>query len=215
MIPKIIWQTYETKYEDLSEDVKLLTNSWKENNPEWEYRYMSSIDRDTFVLENYGQEWFDLFKKFPINVMRADVWRYMVINKYGGVYADIDTLCKKPMSYWIKDDYDMIICNDTEDTPKYSQFLFASNKDNPILFDLIKTIKEKEIDFTSFQTSMVGETTGYLIWDKAIKRNKEKVKIYRYLGKDSLKINKEYIHHFHSGHNKLNGIVQWRKEEDE
>ena len=30
----------------------------------------------------------------PIAVMKADLWRYCVIYKYGGIYADADTVCK-------------------------------------------------------------------------------------------------------------------------
>jgi mannosyltransferase OCH1-like enzyme len=30
-------------------------------------------------------------------VQKADIFRYLVIHKYGGVYADLDTTCEKPL----------------------------------------------------------------------------------------------------------------------
>ena len=41
-------------------------------------------------------------RSLPKNVERADFFRYMVILKYGGVYSDIDTECRQPLSSIIK-----------------------------------------------------------------------------------------------------------------
>ena len=37
MIPKIIWQTYESSFEELPKEAKNLVTIWKEKNPEWEF----------------------------------------------------------------------------------------------------------------------------------------------------------------------------------
>ena len=214
MIPKIIWQTYEQEYTDLSQEIKELTNSWKKQNPDWEYRYMSSLDRERFVLENYGEDWLNIFVNLPFNVMRANVWRYMVINTYGGVYVDIDTICKKPVSYWIKDDYDMTVTTSEDPFDKnFCQLIFASKSNNLMIVNLLDSIKEKLKDKACYKnnTDFVSRTTGYLIWDKAIKNNKENLKIYKYVGRQSWKINKESIEHLLASQNKLSGYEAWRK----
>lgn len=36
----------------------------------------------------------------PIGVMKADLWRYLIIADQGGVYSDIDTVCCLPIDYW-------------------------------------------------------------------------------------------------------------------
>jgi mannosyltransferase OCH1-like enzyme len=214
MIPKIIWQTYEQEYTQLSQEIKDLTESWKNQNPDWEYRYMSSLDREKFVLENYGEEWFNIFVSLPFNVMRANIWRYMVLNTYGGVYVDIDTICKKPISYWIKNDYDMTVTTSEDRFDKFfCQLIFSSKSNNLMLNNLLNSIKEKVIDKTYYKdnTDFVAKTTGYLIWDKAIKNNKENLKIYKYVGRQSWKINKESIEHLSASQNELNGYEAWRK----
>ena len=70
MIPKIIWQTYETPYKDLPKYIIEYSNSWIEKNPDWEYRYMSATEREQFVEEHFGKEWLKIYKSYPYNVMR-------------------------------------------------------------------------------------------------------------------------------------------------
>ncbi|KAG1680918.1 hypothetical protein FOA52_009877 [Chlamydomonas sp. UWO 241] len=38
----------------------------------------------------------------PNNVERADFFRYMVVLRYGGVYADVDVECRQPMAHVLK-----------------------------------------------------------------------------------------------------------------
>jgi mannosyltransferase OCH1-like enzyme len=176
---------------------------------------MSSSDREKFVLENYGEDWFNIFINLPFNVMRANVWRYMVINTYGGVYVDIDTICKKPISYWIKNDYDMTITTEFPDHIFFCQFVFASKNNNLILINLLNSIKEKLSRNYNYKnnTNFVAETTGYLIWDHEIKDRKymESVNIYAYIGEETKKINLESIEHLLGSQNEFNGYEAWRK----
>jgi mannosyltransferase OCH1-like enzyme len=97
-IPKTIWQTYKDPYDSLAGYMKDTIQTWKDINPEYEHRYMDDAQAAQFVLDEYGEEWHKIFMGFPIGVMRGDLWRYMVIYKYGGVYADLDTECLNPIA---------------------------------------------------------------------------------------------------------------------
>ena len=46
MIPKNILQTYETTYSNLPQYIKDYTSLWKDKNPEWNYIYMDSNQRE-------------------------------------------------------------------------------------------------------------------------------------------------------------------------
>jgi mannosyltransferase OCH1-like enzyme len=48
-VPKIIWQTHESKYNDLLPFQKDITNTWKNLNPGWEYRYINAEQRSLEV----------------------------------------------------------------------------------------------------------------------------------------------------------------------
>lgn len=96
-IPKIIWQTHEPEYSDLTENFKLSSMTWKNLNPGWEYRYVSAIKRAEQV-ELFDSELYR-FYKHAAPVSQADLWRYVVIYQYGGFYADMDSVCATPLDY--------------------------------------------------------------------------------------------------------------------
>ena len=79
MIPKIIWQTYDLEYKNRPQTAKDFSLSWKHLNPDWEYAYVSEKNRSCFVKEYFGEEWYNIYRSYKINVMRADLWRYMCL----------------------------------------------------------------------------------------------------------------------------------------
>lgn len=166
MIPKIIWQTYKDPYDDLPDYIKDTAKTWQELNPEYEYRYMDDKEAESFVLEEFGQEWYDLFINVPIGVMKGDIWRYMIIYKYGGVYADLDCLCILPINTWIKDDYSLIVCPENE--TDFCQWNFAAKPGNPIIENVLRLVKEalSNPDYTN--PNFVHAMTGPSIWTKGI-----------------------------------------------
>lgn len=41
-----------------------------------------------------------MYETLSTNVERADLWRYLALHRYGGVYADSDVQCLKPIDEW-------------------------------------------------------------------------------------------------------------------
>lgn len=107
-VPKIIWQTHNYEFDDLPIHLKQVTQNWKNLNPGWEYRYFShnqrleSIKQYDILLESY-------LKQDPVT--QSDIWRYIVTYEHGGVYADMDSVCIKPLDYLLKNvtDCDLLV----------------------------------------------------------------------------------------------------------
>jgi mannosyltransferase OCH1-like enzyme len=100
MIPKIIWQTYELDYDDLRHDYKMASLTWKNLNPDWEYRYCNAEARKIHVKE-YSDELYYYYQYLtPIN--KSDIWRLCVLYTYGGLYTDMDSVCKIPIDHVLK-----------------------------------------------------------------------------------------------------------------
>lgn len=226
MIPKIIWQTYETPFNELPQYVKDCSQTWIDQNPEWEYRYMDANQRKDFVLEYFGKEWFDIFNKLPYGVMRADIWRHMILFIYGGVYCDLDTICKAPIEIWLKNDKKTIFFMDN-DLTNLCQFVFASAPKQKVIQDTINYIKNKITDKqymkTIFESNLVPQieenTTGANICTEAIKlslkleghllenyEQKNKFSDFYYYGDVSYKM----IHDYPIEH--LVGSLNWNEE---
>ena len=102
MIPKIIWQTHELPYEELPNFQKNIINTWIYLNPEWDYRYITANERSDMV-----KEYDILYKCYEVSnkINQADIWRIITTYKYGGVYADMDSVCINPLDDMINKYY--------------------------------------------------------------------------------------------------------------
>lgn len=168
MIPKIIWQTYKDPYDNLTPYMYDSIQTWKDKNPEYEYRYMDDAQAAEFVLNEYGSEWHEIFMNVPVGVMRGDLWRYLVIYKYGGVYADLDTECWEPISVWMKNDKEMIVC--PENDIHYCQWTFAASAGHPVLKSVLDHIKEGFKNPNYNQDHFVHIYTGPAAWTEGISK---------------------------------------------
>lgn len=93
MIPKILHQTW--KNDSIPEQWRELVLKNRHLHPDWEYRLWTDEDNIGFVREEYP-ELLELFSSYPKGVMRADVIRYMIMDRIGGVYLDLDYEFLKP-----------------------------------------------------------------------------------------------------------------------
>jgi len=89
MIPKIIWQTHEWDYEELPYDFKMASLTWKNLNPDWDYRYVSKKDREKYI-EQYDKSILRFYNNCD-GITQSDIWRYVVLYLHGGFYVDMDT----------------------------------------------------------------------------------------------------------------------------
>jgi mannosyltransferase OCH1-like enzyme len=86
-IPKIIHQTW--KNHEIPNKWKAYQQKVKQLHPDWEYRLWTDDDNDLFVKTEYP-EFYNTYIGFSKNIMRADVIRYLIMYKIGGLYLDLD-----------------------------------------------------------------------------------------------------------------------------
>lgn len=91
-IPAIIHQTFETK--QIPKRMYEAGMTWSESNPAFEYRYHTDEDCRAFIVEHFEPEVVAAYDKLVFGAARADLWRYCMLWIEGGVYADIDTVCR-------------------------------------------------------------------------------------------------------------------------
>lgn len=96
-IPKIIWQTGHT----LKPEQLALQTIWRAMNPDWDYRFLDDVAAKEFMQAHFGEETNRAYDCYPRGFMRADLLRYAVMSKYGGVYADQDTFTILPINIWL------------------------------------------------------------------------------------------------------------------
>lgn len=169
VIPKKIWQTYKTDYENLPDYAKQASSTWIDKNSEWEYNYLSDSDVLDFVKDNFGNEWLDIFnEKCPVGVMRADIWRVMTIYINGGIYTDLDTVCHVPINTWINSMNNKRVIINAEHEIHIQQWTFLSEPEHPVFGYMLDKMYEgfKDPDFKN--PHFVHALTGPGIFTKSI-----------------------------------------------
>jgi len=181
MIPKNIFQSWKTKYENLHPILKARIDAIKSNNPEYKYQLYDDNDIDEFVNTYYPGEIADCYNKLNIIVAKVDFWRYLVLYKYGGVYLDFDSGIEKPLNELITENDTAIIT--AEGNPGvYVQWGLIFSAGHPILKKVIDitvdNIKNKRyahdimrlagpISFTlAINTLFMERYGGIYPWDK-------------------------------------------------
>ena len=222
MIPKIIWQTYESEYKDLPPLALECANSWQEKNPDWEYKYVSGKERAEFVLNNFGQEWFDIYNSYKTNISRADLWRYMCLYINGGLYADLDLLCKEPIKNFFNLSHNFI-ASEEPCGPGYSQMIFASSSKNTFLENILNNIKIKHYEKNIYSNIIdyVTNEVGYIIFTDSIIQTIDSKEINKntfmlYKDQEAKKIHNELIYNYRAGKaQKIFGsnYIAWQTEE--
>jgi len=141
-IPKKIFQTWETKSFEIP--FQKIVDSWILHNPEYEYSLYDSTDRENFIRENFGESVYKAYCKIIPNAFKADLWRYCILYKYGGIYVDVDTICLNNLDIFIRD-YSFVVpidlnLSDSEGKHNLSNGFIASVPNSEILLFAINNI---------------------------------------------------------------------------
>jgi mannosyltransferase OCH1-like enzyme len=87
VVPLNIFQTWHTK--NLPPLMKNNVEYIKNLNPAFTYRLFDDQDCYNFIKENYPGDVLEAFNKLIPGAYKADLWRYCVLYKLGGIYLDI------------------------------------------------------------------------------------------------------------------------------
>jgi hypothetical protein len=104
VIPRIIHQTFKSK--NLPVEFQKNIDQLKALNPEWEHRLYDDDDIKHFILDAYGTDILAYFNRINprYGAAKADLFRYLLLYKCGGVYLDIKSTFTKPIDQVLKPD---------------------------------------------------------------------------------------------------------------
>ncbi|WP_415904939.1 glycosyltransferase family 32 protein [Neptuniibacter sp. QD48_55] len=160
-IPKIIWQTNYTNRVSLPVYCNYLFN--RLISPDFEYRYVSTEDRLTFIKENSSADIAEAYEKLTDGAAQADLWRMITLNHHGGIYMDIDAHAVWPISKMINEEDEEVFLLNKE---HYTNYFIASAPENRFLTKTIETIVK------NIQDRNIGrgvyDLTGPAVFNNAI-----------------------------------------------
>ena len=87
VIPKLIYQTWHTR--NLPPKMKSSVQSIINNNPKFNHFLFDDSDCREFIKNNFNVEVLNAFDNLIPGAYKADLWRYCILYKTGGIYLDI------------------------------------------------------------------------------------------------------------------------------
>jgi inositol phosphorylceramide mannosyltransferase catalytic subunit len=110
LVPKKLFQTAKS-FDSLHEDFKRNIAKLREMNPDWVYKFFDDAEMKDYIRRNLSsEEWHNLEHINPkYGVVLADLFRYLVIYNEGGIYLDVKSTAKRPLSSAIDPDVHYVI----------------------------------------------------------------------------------------------------------
>src|SRR5690554_2414509 len=171
-IPRIIWQTNFTNRVTLPVYLNYLFNRLMA--PRFEYRFMITEARREFTAEHYP-EVLPHYERLQIGAAQADLWRLLVLHRFGGVYLDIDAHQIWPLSSVLGTERDELYV--TTRRGELSNYFIASAPGNRHIREVIDRIIE---NINGDIVTGVFDTTGPKVFNKVLDKDTVATVSYRH-----------------------------------
>lgn len=139
-IPRIIHQLW--KNEDIPRRWTNAHESVKKYHPGWEYRLWTDAMMDDYVQRGHAG-FYPVFAGMNRNIMRADVFRYILMRDIGGLYCDLDYEFLRPFDYG---DAQVVLSMEYEErygdsADQVANFVFASVPGHALWTDVLDELR--------------------------------------------------------------------------
>ncbi|MDE3055596.1 MAG: hypothetical protein KGI80_02725 [Verrucomicrobiota bacterium] len=170
-IPQKIWQTYKTR--NLPSPARKAQISWINLNSDFDYSFWDDEGIEKYIACQWDDRTLSFFKSFPLGVMKADLWRYLIIADMGGVYSDIDSICHTPIRLWgadVPNHSTNVLLLGLENDIHFCQWTIAASAKHPAMIHVCKYVVQNWVNngIDIKNPHFVHATTGPAIWTEAI-----------------------------------------------
>lgn len=165
IIPKKIHQIW---LGDIPSKVIELSDLIKLKHPNWEYKLWTYSDLNGFDILNK-----DLFYSLSNKGAQSDIFRYEILNKFGGIYLDTDFYMVKSFDHLLNLDF---FSGNGADEPEVFNGLFGCTPNHPILINILEKLKDLRGNSVITINDVMSKTGPYLFADEVfnfLQNNKE------------------------------------------
>lgn len=183
-VPKIVWRTWRDdswKIECRSAHDRTLKTL-----PDWDHRVCTDKDCQKFVSSEFKQHP-SIVKAFSLcnyGVMKADLWRYLVLYKHGGLYLDMKSTAVSPpcfaSQYKVACSFPVLFTSPWNlaekdlfhkhlfTTGELQQFWIAAEPGSPVLWEVIRqtVVNILAIDYAASLPTPRRQVPSFLLLPK-------------------------------------------------
>ena len=167
-IPKKIFQTWKTNNMtlEMANTIKIIKNL----NPEYEYKLFTDNDCIEYIKNNFDYKVVNTFNNLVPGAFKADLFRYCILYKEGGIYIDCKMIPNKPFRQIIKPNDSCILVNNTFEPNSISIYnaFMCSEPNNQIFLECINKIVDycTNLYYPLDPFAITGPTLLYNIYNK-------------------------------------------------
>ena len=157
-IPRMIHVSMKSRC--LSPDMAYGVQKWKDALPDHSF-YFHDDDAVDRLLQSNCPEFpgiLDLMKCVRKGAMKIDVWRLLVLHRYGGIYTDIDNWPGARINDSIQKDDTALFVSDAWDRP--SQWFMAMEPRHPIVYYSMREALKRVLELKNVHKPRVVFVTG-------------------------------------------------------
>jgi len=101
-IPKIIHQIWIQGYDNIPKHLKEMHENCVKINDDFKFIVWDDDKIKKFLKDNFKPKYLEVYNMMTIPAQKADFARYAILYKYGGIYLDMDMVCRKNLNYFLK-----------------------------------------------------------------------------------------------------------------
>ena len=156
VIPLHIYQVWHD-FKDMPSSVKESVQLLKEQNPEFEHHLYDEAMCRTYLKQNFPKRVVQAFDKVVPHALKADIWRYCILYKKGGIYLD--------SKYYGMNGFKLITLTDKEyfcrdvkiaHSGIYNAFIICKPGNKKLLKSIEQFVKNTEENYFGFTAFCVG-----------------------------------------------------------
>lgn len=114
-IPDKVW--HSAKFANITQNQREWIGSWTKQNPSLRQELLTDRSAEAFVRTHFQKtrpDIVEVYEGLQIPILRADLFRYLVVLAEGGIWGDLDVTCEKAVAEWVPAKYhnqtiDMIV----------------------------------------------------------------------------------------------------------
>ena len=170
MIPKIIHQTW--RHKNLKNDCfHACAESVKSRHSDYKYVFHTDEESRQIVKDDF-LDFLGVYDSMS-PVERADLFRYLIVYRDGGIYLDIDCYCVRKFDDLIEGE-DFVAGYEQgweqDGLLRYTQWAFAAKPEHPVLLESAYECKQNHLKSPELWTL---KKTGPIMWTGVINRLKD------------------------------------------
>lgn len=176
-IPRIIHQIWIQGIDVMPARYQELTSTWRRHHPGWTHRLW---DEGSLRALLEGTRWWRAYLKQPELIARADVARYALLQRFGGIYADADIECCRPIDTLVRGAR-LYVTKYSHLRPARSRFSHATNSfiasvaAHPLWEDVLARLEDEATAGLFFL-----KRTGPGMFARALERHADDVRLIRF-----------------------------------